>query len=90
MLEHIQDRKRLLGALKSIAPVILLRVPLITCDWLSAYKKSKGFNYKLDPTHKIEYTEQEIKLEIETAGWVIKSSQVNWGEWWGVIEKDKL
>ncbi|NMB47893.1 class I SAM-dependent methyltransferase [Candidatus Kuenenbacteria bacterium] len=87
VLEHICDRKRLLEALKNVAPIILLRVPLITRDWLAAYKKAKGFEYKLDPTHELEYTEAEIKKEIEATGWVIKSFQVNWGEWWGIIKR---
>ncbi len=86
VLEHIKERKELLLALKNSAPVILLRVPLITRDWLAAYKKSKGFEYKLDPTHETEYTEEEITKEIEATGWAIKNFRVNWGEWWGVIE----
>jgi hypothetical protein len=76
----------LFNTLKNSAPIILLRVPLITRDWLSAYKKAKGFTYKLDPTHEIEYTTEELEKEITTAGWKIKSCQVNWGEWWGVLE----
>jgi len=87
VLEHIQNRVELLKSLKSIAPIILLRVPLVTRDWLSTYKKIKGFEYKLDPTHETEYTEEELEREIVAAGWVIKSHQVNWGEWWGVLEK---
>ncbi len=86
VLEHIRDRVKLLNALQDIAPVVLLRVPLITRDWLTVYKKSKGFEYKLDPTHEIEYTPEELEKELQEAGWRIKSGQTNWGEWWGVIE----
>lgn len=87
VLEHIEHRVELLKNLSKIAETILLRVPLITRDWLTAYKKSKGFPYKLDPTHETEYTEDELKKELTEAGWTIVRGQTNWGEWWGVIER---
>ncbi len=87
VLEHIEQRVELLKNMARLSDTILLRVPLITRDWLAAYKKAKGFEYKLDPTHELEYTEAELKKELVEAGWQIVRGQTNWGEWWGVIEK---
>lgn len=87
VLEHIANRQDFLDSLHRIAKVILLRVPLITRDWLAVYKKEQGFEYRLDQTHFIEYRPEELKEELEKSHWKIDSSQINWGEWWGVVEK---
>lgn len=86
VLEHIENRQEFLDSLHPIAPLILLRVPLITRDWLSVYKKEHGFEYRLDKTHFIEYTPEELKKELERSNWRIESFQINWGEWWGVVK----
>jgi SAM-dependent methyltransferase len=85
VLEHINDR---IPFLKSIIDncdwknevKVLIRVPLITRDWVSCYKKQLGLYYFLDPTHFIEYTEEELRKEIDAAGLKIKSFKVHFGE----------
>lgn len=86
VLEHIEYRVEFLKKLHDISDIILLRVPLITRDWLAVYKKVHGFEYRLDPTHYIEYTEQELLQEIEDGGWRVEEYSVQFGEWWGVIK----
>ena len=87
VLEHIEKREEFLNSLHRIAKVILLRVPLITRDWLSVYKKEGGFEYRLDKTHYIEYRPEELVAELEKSNWRVESFQVNWGEWWGVVKE---
>jgi 2-polyprenyl-3-methyl-5-hydroxy-6-metoxy-1,4-benzoquinol methylase len=86
VLEHIAGRVEFLKKLKNIAPIILLRVPMLSRDWLAVYKKNNGFDYKLDKTHFIEYTLEELKNELNQADWEIKDYQINWGEFWGIIQ----
>jgi len=45
VLEHIEDRVEFLRKIKKLARKFLIRVPMITRDWLSVYKKEKGFEY---------------------------------------------
>lgn len=85
VLEHLENRKNFLDGLHHVSKIILLRVPLITRDWLAVYKKESGFEYRLDKTHFIEYTPTELKKELADSGWSIASSQINWGELWGEI-----
>ncbi len=80
VLEHIDKRVEFLEKIKNLAPKILIRVPLITRDWLSTYKKEKGLSYKLDPTHFIEYTEENLGEEINKAGIKIENLYIKFGE----------
>lgn len=85
VLEHIEDRVNFLKKIKKLAPKILIRVPLITRDWLSVYKKENSFSYKLDDTHFIEYTEENFQEEMRKAGLYIDSFYVKFGELYAVI-----
>lgn len=87
VLEHIEARVDFLKKILPISKKFLIRVPLITRDWLAVYKQEKGMEYRLDPTHYIEYTEEEFKKEIEAAGMNIQSQYVKFGELYAVIEK---
>ncbi|HQF57479.1 MAG TPA: class I SAM-dependent methyltransferase [Candidatus Magasanikbacteria bacterium] len=89
VLEHIENRIDFLQSLHNISDVILLRVPMIDRDWISVYKKNKGFEYRLDNTHFIEYTLDELKDELKNAGWKIENYSIQFGEFWGVIKKYK-
>lgn len=89
VLEHIENRIDFLQSLHNISDVILLRVPMIDRDWLSVYKKNKGFEYRLDNTHFIEYTLDELKNELKNAGWKIENYSIQFGEFWGVVKKYK-
>ena len=84
VLEHIENRVEFLKKLRNVAPKFLIRVPLITRSWLPVYLKELGYEYRLDKTHYIEYTEEEFFEEIEEAGFGIESYYVMWGELYAV------
>lgn len=87
VLEHIKDRIGLLKLVRNFAPVLLVRVPMISRDWISVYKKQNGYEYRLDETHFIEYTLPDFFKEAESGGWSVESYSVNWGEIWAVLHK---
>ena len=70
VLEHIEDRieflRNLIEHVKwgEAGPTFLIRVPTIERDWLTIYKRMQGFEYRLDRTHFIEFTEQELSDEL--------------------------
>jgi SAM-dependent methyltransferase len=86
VLEHIEDRVTFLKHLSKVSDTIILRVPMISRDWNSVYKKQLGFEYRLDPTHFIEFTLESLTEEVTLAGWHIESHSVQFGEFWGVIK----
>lgn len=74
VLEHIAKREAFINHLEANiqwgreGPRFLIRVPTIERDWLSVYKFVNGYEYRLDRTHFIEYTEDELRAEIQNAG----------------------
>jgi len=84
-LEHIKNRVALLQKLKKLAPRLLIRVPLLTRDWLPVYKMKMGFEYRLDKTHFIEFTEEIFQQEIEQAGLRIQNVYTKFGELYAVV-----
>jgi hypothetical protein len=74
-----------LKKLRNVAPKFLIRVPLITRSWLPVYLKELGYEYRLDKTHYIEYTEEEFFEEMEKAGLEVESYYVKWGELYAVV-----
>jgi len=97
VLEHIEDRagflkKIYLNQNRKTPPVLLLRVPMITRDWITLYKREQGVEWRLDSTHHIEYTLEQIFDEMNQAGLVIEEYEIQFGEFYGVIvskENDK-
>ena len=87
VLEHIEQRIDFLKKLAKLAPIILIRIPLITRDWISVYKKNEGFEYRLDDTHFIEYDNATFKQEIQQAGLVINSLKTEFGELYAVVRR---
>jgi len=85
VLEHIEHRVEFLRALKDVSSKILLRVPMVNRDWLTVYKQQQAFEYRLDPTHFIEYTVETLQSELQASGWVMESYSVQFGELWGVL-----
>ncbi len=86
VLEHIKDRVAFLRHLHNVSDVILLRVPMIDRDWLTVYKKEKGFEYRLDPTHYIEYTMDELRKELAESSWEVEKYSIQFGECWAVLK----
>lgn len=87
VLEHLDNR---VDFLKKIQKLIkpkrwLIRVPMFNRDWQTALMKDLGMDYRLDPTHYIEYTEESFRKEIEDAGLKINEIKINWGEIWSEI-----
>lgn len=87
VLEHIDDRVNFLIKIKSLAPKILIRAPMLNRDWLTLYKKELGVEYRLDKTHRIEYTIKAFKEEIQKAGLYLESYSFQFGEIWSVVKR---
>ena len=80
VLEHIDRRVDFLKKLARISPMILIRVPAIDRDWITPYKKELGVEWRLDPTHTIEYTFAELKDELQEAGLAVVEQERKFGE----------
>lgn len=85
VLEHIEDRHTFLKKLLRLAPRLLVRVPMIDRDWIVILKKEQGIDYRLDPTHYTEFTEDQFRREVTTAGWHITSLSIRFGELYSVL-----
>ena len=90
VLEHIDNRQELLKKLKKSASKFLIRVPMINRSWIDLYKKELGLEYRLDKTHKIEYTLKIFKNEIEGVGLNIIKYSIQFGEIWAVVINNDL
>lgn len=85
VLEHIQDRVNFIKKIivsKNPNTKLLIRVPTLERDWISPYLKSLKMPYFLDPTHYIEYTEDEIRAEVAASGLCIESLSTKYGEYY--------
>lgn len=87
VLEHIKDRVLFLNKLSRLAPTILIRVPMITRDWLAVYKRDHGYEYRLDDTHYIEYDRETFRSEMRLAHLTIESMFVDFGELYAVVTR---
>ena len=86
VLEHIENRVEFLKKIKLIGQKILIRVPMLSRDWLSVYKKEMNASYKLDKTHFVEYTKEQFIEEIEKAGLKIENMEINFGEIYAALQ----
>lgn len=88
VLEHIPpDRPEFLRRVtEAVRPQRwLIRVPLFERDWRVPLKKELGLDYRLDPTHFIEYTQENFAEEMEAAGLKITHLEIRWGEIWSEL-----
>jgi len=95
VLEHIEDRVRFLKGLYAPyhlapPPILLLRVPMFTRDWITLYKKEQGVEWRLDATHFTEYTEQSLMDELSQADLTVESKTIQFGEFYGVVRRSIL
>ena len=87
VLEHLPDRPNFLHRVnETLHPKrILIRVPLFERDWRVPLKRELDIEWRLDPTHEIEYTLESFAGEILEAGLVIVYQVVRWGEIWAEV-----
>lgn len=87
VLEHIEERPEFLRAVRAAARPgrWLVRVPLFERDWRVPLKRELGLEWRLDPTHFTEYTQESFAEEVAAAGLEIVEQQVRWGEIWCVL-----
>jgi len=84
VLEHLRNREVFLRELhlKTGAGRLLVRVPLITRDWMVSMRRELGLFYFSDPTHETEYTVDDLKRELREGGIDLTEYIINWGEIW--------
>jgi len=80
VLEHIDKRIEFLSFWGHRGKKLLIRVPALDRGWLPVYMKELGMDYRLDRDHKIEYTVETLKHELEAAGLKLESYSINFGE----------
>lgn len=88
VLEHLSDRvpflKKLLATTRPDR--ILIRVPLFERDWRVPLRKEVGEEWRLDPTHETEYTQDQFLHEVNSAGLEVLFFEVRWGEIWAELK----
>jgi len=92
VLKHIESRVEFLKDLYANypwnpKPILLLRVPMLTRDWITLYKKERAVEWRLDATHAIEYTEEVLREELTRAGLRIVEWEIRFGESYIVASK---
>ena len=87
ILEHLADRSVLIHRLQNkLNPSRwLIRVPLYDRDLRVPLKKEIGIEWRLDPTHEIEYTIESFIAEIKQAELKINHLEVHWSEIWAEV-----
>lgn len=88
VLEHIEDRVKLLKIVARISKKVLIRVPMIDRDWLAMYKHDLGADWKLDDTHFIEYTYDSFVNEVQKSGLKLVEHRVRYGELYAVLHNE--
>jgi len=84
VLEHLPERAVFLRRLLELTKTsrFLIRVPLFERDWRVPLKKELDVEWRLDPTHEIEYTVEAFEAEQTAAGLSIAHQEIRWGEIW--------
>ena len=92
VLEHLPGRVDFLTRVtESVRPQRwLIRVPLYERDWRVPLKDELGVEYRLDPTHTIEYTQENFAAETDAAGLTISHMEIRWGEIWAELIPSRI
>ena len=87
ILEHLSDRREFLRrVVEATQPSrILVRVPLFERDWRIPLKRELGVEWRLDPTHETEYSEESFEDEMTEAGLMMVHRETRWGEVWAEV-----
>lgn len=88
VLEYIENRVEFLRIIQTLAPKILIRVPMINRDWITLYKKELGVQWRSDTTHFTEYTLGSFQEEIERVGLRVGYYSIQFGEIWTEVRKN--
>jgi SAM-dependent methyltransferase len=90
VLEHLPDRSSFLRQVNVLLKPsrILIRVPLFERDWRVPLKRELKVEWRLDPTHEVEYTLESFREEVTAAGLRITHQEVRWGEIWAEVVPD--
>lgn len=90
VLEHLPDRPPFLRRVQELTTPsrFLIRVPLFERDWRVPLKRELGVEWRLDPTHEIEYTLELFAEEMRAAGLRPVHQEVRWGEVWAELVPD--
>lgn len=85
VLEHLPNRVRFLRAAQDrLNPKRwLIRVPLYERDWRVPLMDELGVDYRLDPTHFTEYTQESFAEEMGQAGFEVVYKEIRWGQFSG-------
>jgi SAM-dependent methyltransferase len=88
VLEHLPDRPKFLRRMQTnFGPSkLLIRVPLFERDWRVPLKRELGIDWRLDPTHEIEYTPESFNAELVQAGMEVIYKEIRWGEIWAEVQ----
>lgn len=86
VLEHLDERPAFLRQLLCrVAPRrLLIRVPVFERDWRVPLKRELDLEWRLDKTHRIEYTRETFAEEMTAAGLCLTHREVRWGEIWAI------
>ncbi len=86
VLEHLDGRVEFLRHVRDrIGPHrLLIRVPLFERDWRVPLKAELGVDFRLDPTHRTEYREEQFRDEVARGGFEVAELEIRWGEIWAV------
>lgn len=90
VVEHISDRKEFLKKAARIGKRLLIRVPAFDRDWTVPYKKHLGLEWRLNNDHKLEYTDDILRKEIEQAGLSVNSLFCKWGNYCCIATKEGI
>jgi SAM-dependent methyltransferase len=84
ILEHLEERPQFLRRTMAStgAARLLVRIPLFERDWRVPLKRELGVDFRLDPTHVVEYTLDEFAAEMAASGLAVDERDVRWGEIW--------
>lgn len=87
VLEHLPNRQKFLLRMQTnFGPSkLLIRVPLFERDWRVPLKRELGIDWRLDPTHEIEYTPESFNAELVQAGMEVIYKEIRWGEIWAEV-----
>jgi len=80
LLEHLSNRDEFLQATSRLASRMILRLPDLHRSWTVLVSRELGIPYTCCPDHRIEYTVESARRELERNGWQVESLVTAEGE----------